>query len=252
MAFKASWLDLREPVDHRARDQALLKAAASRLEKKPIAVDLGAGTGSTLRAFGGLASKVQWHLVDGDDALLDLAVERHPGIETHMLNLADLDNLPFADAGLVTASALFDLMPRDWCERLADLLVEQQIGLYAALNYDGKMRWEPALMEDMLVTKSFNQHQRTNKGIGTALGPDAGPVLVEIFEARGYHVSTAESPWQLGPDEAELQRQLVSGIVKAATETGSIFAENWGYARLAACGSANCTVGHIDVLALPS
>ena len=252
MAFEASWLDLREPVDHAARDHMLLDAAVTHLGDNPVIVDLGAGTGSTLRAFDGRVPGAKWRLVDGDETLLGLATERHPGIAPHKLDLADLDQLPLDGADLVTASALLDLMPRDWCERLADLLAERRIGLYAALNYDGKMSWQPALMEDMLVTKSFNQHQRTDKGIGAALGPDAGPVLAEIFEERGYRVTTGESPWNLGPAEAELQRQLVSGIAKAAAETGSIFAENWGYARLAACGSTNCTVGHVDVLALPS
>lgn len=252
MAFEASWLDLREPVDHASRDPELLAAAASHLARNPVAVDLGAGTGSTVRAFGTKVTGSQWRLVDADAGLLALASKRNGEAQTHLLDLADPDKLPLDGAGLVTASALLDLMPRDWCERLADLLVSRGIGFYAALNYDGKMHWEPALIEDPLVAKSFNQHQRGDKGNGPALGPDAGQVVAEIFAERGYVVRTADSPWQLGPGDAELQRQLVAGIAKAAAETGSIFAENWGHARLAACGSTNCTIGHVDVLALPS
>lgn len=248
MAFDPTWLDLREPADYAARDQSLL--AAAKAAATAAIVDLGAGTGSTLRAFGDHAA--DWRLVDGDATLLAVAKERHPQVETHLQNLADLDLLPLDGASLVTASALFDLMPRDWCEALADLLAAKGIGLYAALNYDGKMSWTPALIEDTLIIKAFNAHQRTDKGIGPALGPDATATLAEIFEERGFTVRTADSPWHLGPAQAELHRQLVEGIAGAATETGSPLAENWRYARLAACSSADCTVGHTDLLALPS
>ncbi len=249
MPFEADWLDLREPADHAARDQSLLKAAAERATG-PV-IDLGAGTGSTLRAFGDLAPNAVWHLVDDDATLLHLASDRHPDVQTHRQNLADLDALPLDGASLVTASALFDLMPLDWCEALADRLAANRVGLYAALNYDGKMSWEPALIEDPLIIKAFNTHQRTNKGLGPALGPDSGPVLKEILEKRGFTVQTADSPWHIRPSEADLHRKLVTGVAHAASETGSPFAENWRYARLAACSAADCTVGHIDIIALP-
>ena len=51
-AFPADWLDLREPVDHRSRNQALAQALARHFDGwRPLTVvDLGCGTGSNLRA----------------------------------------------------------------------------------------------------------------------------------------------------------------------------------------------------------
>ena len=70
--FSSDWLKLRESADHRARNQELLaKLAACFAEREAILVaDLGAGTGSNLRAIAPhLPSRQQWVLVDHDPVL---------------------------------------------------------------------------------------------------------------------------------------------------------------------------------------
>ncbi len=57
---------------------------------------------------------------------------------------ATLDALPLDGARLVTASALCDLVSRDWLEALADRLAARGPAFYAALSYDGAMAWTPA------------------------------------------------------------------------------------------------------------
>lgn len=80
MGFSADWLALREPADHAARDGALMAEAAALAGARPVVVDLGAGTGSTRRAFGAaLPEGVVWRMVEGDATLLALCEgERHP------------------------------------------------------------------------------------------------------------------------------------------------------------------------------
>jgi hypothetical protein len=255
LSFDRHWLDLREPADHAARDAALLAAAADWLAKEPypVAVDLGCGTGSTVRAFGTRApAALRWRLLDRDRVLLDEAARRcGAAAETLAADLGDLSALPLAGARLVTASALFDLMPEDWTLALVDRLAAHGIGLYAALNYDGFMAWDPALPGDPAVTAAFNRHQRSDKGLGPALGPAATPVLARALTARGYVVRTAPSPWRLGPESEALQSELVGGIAAAAAETGLEVAVAWGQARRAASGSTSCSIGHADLLALP-
>lgn len=247
MSFDPAWLDLREPADLAARDPGLLAAARAYLGTG-LAVDLGCGTGATLRAFG--PSRARWRLIDHDPALLRLAAARAPGAATAAADLRDLAALPIDGARLVTASALFDLASRDWVEGLADLLATAGAGLYAALSYDGVMDWDPALPGDAAATAAFNRHQRGDKGFGPALGPDAGPALAAAFVRRGYAVESAPSPWRLGPAEAALQRALVAGVAAAAGEA-KFSAGGWGQARRAASGAAVCSVGHWDVLAVP-
>src|SRR5262249_58876993 len=68
-AFSADWLTAREPHDARARNQAVLDALADAVaDKSPIrVVDLGCGTGATLRALAcRLPVPQHWRLLDND------------------------------------------------------------------------------------------------------------------------------------------------------------------------------------------
>ncbi len=252
MGFSSDWLALREPADLAARDGALLEAAGLEARRAagseaPVIVDLGCGTGSTVRAFGGRLPGAQWRLVDGDAGLLREAVARCGGT-AHLGDLARLEDVPLEGAHLVTASALLDLMPGAWIEALAERLAAIGVGLYAALNYDGVMRWRPPLPQDAEVTAAFNAHQRGDKGMGPALGPDAARRMAEALSARGFSVRVASSPWQLGPDAAALHGELCAGIAGAAAEMGCAVAPEW----LAARGRfAEAEIGHLDLLALP-
>ncbi|WP_279482174.1 hypothetical protein [Aureimonas sp. SK2] len=255
--FDTTWLDLREPADHAARDRSLLDAARAHLRSAgstPLAVDLGSGTGSTLRAFGADVP-IRWRLVDHDPRLLEAAVSRLGGfgdVERMEADLADLSPAVVAGARLITASALFDLASQALVERVAEILAVERIGLYAALNYDGRMEWDPPLEGDVAVLGAFNAHQTGDKGLGPALGPGAARALRIAFEARGYSVRTVPSPWRLGPADKPLHDALLGGFVGAVKETGQVEAARlaeWAEARRT--GTTACQVGHWDVLALP-
>jgi hypothetical protein len=256
MSFDTKWLDLREPADHAARDARLLAEAAGWLAAAdaPLAVDLGAGTGSTIRAFGSLAAGARWRLLDNDPALLAEAARRHGGAEAVAADLADVAALPLEGARLVTASALIDLVSDAWLVRLADRLAADRLGFYAALSYDGEMAWEPADPRDDGLLLAFNAHQHSDKGLGPALGPAAGTRLADVMAARGFVVRTAASPWRLGPDRGALQAELAAGMASAAADAEAIGgrAADWAQRRRATAGASSCTVGHLDVLALPA
>jgi SAM-dependent methyltransferase len=246
VSFAAAWLTLREPADAAARDPGLLAEAAALLGDS-VGLDLGCGTGATVRAFGG---RGRWRLVDRDPGLLALAAERCPAAAVVEADLADLGRLPLAGVALVTASALLDLVSEAWIEELAGRLAGAAVGLYAVLSFDGSVAWRPPLPEDAAVVAAFNRHQRRDKGLGPALGPAAAPALARAFERRGYAVRMAASPWRLGPAQAPLQAAFVEGVAAAAAETG-LASGGWRQARLAASATSACTVGHVDLLALP-
>jgi hypothetical protein len=247
VSFAAEWLELRAPADAAARDRGLARAAAAWLGDG-LALDLGCGTGAACRAF---PAGVKWRLVDADARLLTVAAVRCPAAEAVRADLADIDALPFAGVRLVTAFALLDLAGRDWLERLAERVAGVGAGLYAPLCYDGSLGWEPALPGDAAVREAFNAHQRREKGLGPALGPGAAAAVAQAMAARGYAVRLAASPWRLGAGDAALHRALVAGIAAAAAEAGLDGAAGWRQARVAAT-ARRCTVGHLDVLALPA
>jgi hypothetical protein len=248
VSFTAEWLDLRAPADAAARDRALHASAAAHLGAG-MALDLGCGTGAACGAF---PDGARWRLVDSDAGHLETAAGRCRGeVETIRADLADLDGLPFRGVRLVTAFALLDLAGEAWVERLAERIAAAGAGLYAPLSYDGGLGWEPALAGDAAVREAFNAHQRRDKGLGAALGPEAAAAMARAMAARGYRVRLAPSPWQLGAGEAALHAALVKGIAAAAAEMGLAEAAAWGQARVAASGW-RCSVGHVDLLALPA
>lgn len=253
MGFSAEWLTLREPADMAARDATLLAQAAIVAGPDPVVLDLGCGTGSTLRTLAPhLPDHARWHLVDNDPALLERAATEAPGRATvHTLDLRDLEALPLDGVTLVTASALLDLMPADWIAALAARLAAAGLPFYAALSYDGIMTWDPASPRDADVTRAFNDHQRTDKGLGPALGPDAAVQAAQIFRDAGFDVHDGNSPWRIDADSAPLHRALVEGIAQAASETGLAVATDWGRTRAAMAGDSRCLIGHHDLLALP-
>jgi hypothetical protein len=253
MGFSGDWLALREPADRAARDAGLAQRACALQPAAAVIVDLGAGTGATRRALDGLLlADARWHLLDNDPALLDAAADEGSAqVRTQITDLNQIDALPLDDATLVTASALFDLVSRDWLAALTGRLRERDLPVYAALSYDGQMTWEPALDLDQEVVAAFNRHQRGDKGFGPALGPDAAQEAARLFQDAGFQVELAESPWRLSPDQAGLQRELMTGIAQAAADAGCAAAEAWLAQRLELLEKTACRVGHADLLALP-
>lgn len=250
MGFAPDWLGLRAPADDAGRNPALLARAATCAGGH--IVDLGAGTGATPRAMAGaVGDHVTWTLVDNDPALLALAPRLGGRVTPLQADLTDLDAVPLAQAGLVTASALLDLVSEDWLDKLVGRLARHEKPFYAALSYNGDMHWTPALDDDASVTEAFNQDQRSDKGFGPALGPDAARIAAERFHAAGFTVVTGDSPWSLGSGQHDLQVHLLQGIAAAAARAGHASAEHWGRDRIARIPTARAHIGHTDLLAVP-
>ena len=213
--FDADWLALREPVDHRSRDEGLLVplSDAWRAHGWARVLDLGTGTGSNLRYLTTrLPSGQEWVAVDHDSALLAVLGRAVTPTSLRSLTLVsgDLAHEGLAaipDADLVTASALLDLVSEDWLRRLVDACVAADRAAYFALSYDGEIRWwggaEPggsgeADPDDALVRDAVNVHQTGEKALGPGLGPTAGRCAERLFRTAGYVTRQVQSPWQLG------------------------------------------------------
>lgn len=261
-SFSREWLRLREPADHRSRDPGLVAQLVAYLEgRERIAlVDLGCGTGSNLRALcPALSAPQHWRLVDHDPALLNAAREEiaawtgaPPGIGFEAADLSrDLERILAAECDVVTAAALFDLVSEGWLERFVASLTTQRRALYTVLIYDGILDWRPRHPADAAIRAAFNAHQRSDKGFGPAAGPEAGAFLMRELRHAGYDVRSASTPWLLDGEDLPLMRALAEGVAEAARQTGLVPAADiaaWLDSRQALTG---CTVGHMDILALP-
>ncbi len=224
------------------------------------------------------------------------------GVVTRCLDLGRIDAHTIAGADLVCASALLDLVDAAWLEQLADACTAAGSALLVTLSVDGNWRFVPdaamaklmaapaparaaaaqaandaahavaneataTAADDDFVRTAFNAHQRRDKGLGAALGPDAAPALATCLEKRGFQVHLAPSPWRLRlaePAQAALARALIDGWRDAAcaqAPDASARIAAWHARRIAACGSdegpergsggSTLEVGHIDLFATP-
>ncbi|MCQ1855314.1 class I SAM-dependent methyltransferase [Neorhizobium galegae] len=257
--FDRDWLALREPVDGRARDAGLLATAIQSLQSvsAPTILDIGCGTGSTFRALSPKLQKpARFRLFDDDQRLLDEANRLHgEAIEIVRGDLNEIEALPLADVGLVTASALFDLCSEQFIRRFVAHISQRGASLYAALNYDGRMRWSKPHPLDETVLANFNAHQLSDKGFGLSLGPRAWATLADCLGESGYTVTTAESPWAMTVSDRDLQRLFLDGMVRAVYEYGQLDESelrDWADFRrkMVDREGSLCQVGHQDILAI--
>ncbi|WP_462323148.1 class I SAM-dependent methyltransferase [Halochromatium sp.] len=165
--------------------------------------------------------------------------------------------LALPTGGLVTASALLDLVAEDWLASLIEHCDRARCALLFALSYDGRVRLTPARTGDRRIIELVNQHQRGDKGFGAALGPTAAAMTERLLSARGYRFQSASSDWQLGPDQPQLQSALIAGWLEAATELAPQNGDalrDWQRARQSdiAAGRLEIQVGHQDLIALPA
>ena len=267
--FSIEWLNLREASDHKARDRHLLKTAANWLNdlksKDKVIVDLGSGTGSTIRGlqrYTTLAPSIQWRLVDNDPELLAEAVHRHSeeySIESFLVDLSATQKLPLESVSLITASALLDLVSSNFLRDLCQLIKEKNegrpLGFYSALNYDGCIKWTPFHPLDAAIAMNFNTDQRRDKGFGPALGPDATDFLKTQFHSTKFQCLSAKSPWLLGSADYLLAESLINGISDVAIQTDGLTnseIQDWKTFRIKNVRTGTCYLGHTDILVLPN
>ena len=179
-------------------------------------------------------------------------VETRP-VDLNAIADADARTL-FPNAAVVTASALLDLVSEDWLRALAEHCRETGAALLFALSYDGRIDFSPDEPEDAEVRDLVNRHQRTDKGFGPALGPDATDAADRILRGLGYHVERERTDWTLGAESCELQRRLIDGWADAAIEMAPDrrdAIESWRSRRRAhvAVEQSRVVVGHWDLAA---
>jgi hypothetical protein len=275
----AEWLALRGPADAAARSTALAAAVARRVTPGPLVVhDLGSGTGAMMRWLAPrLPGPQSWVLHDGDAAIL---ARRSPGAVTDASGravtattsvepLAELDAGALRGASLITASALLDVITLE--EATAIIAACQNAGapVFFSLSVTGEVTLAPAHPLDSVLAAAFNEHQMRVAARRQLLGPDAPRVVAALFEAIGWTVTTAATPWRLvggdgasrhagdGTTDGALLAAWLDGWVGAAVEQRpELAAAAAAYLRerraQLAAGDLRADIGHEDLIAWPA
>jgi SAM-dependent methyltransferase len=264
----ADWLDLREPADAAARAPELVEPILRRVVPgQRLAVhDLGTGTGSMGRWLAPrLPGPQHWVLYDRDPDLLAHATAGPVGpardgaavtVEARERDITRLAPDDLHGAGLVTASALLDMLTADELERVVAACAGAGCPVLLTISVIGRVELSPPDPLDAEIAEAFNAHQRRTAGGRRLLGPDAVDAAAEAFGRYGAQLLVRPSPWRLGGDLAELAVQWLRGWLAAACEqrpelSGPV--EAYARRRLAdaRAGRLRVVVHHTDLLAEP-
>jgi hypothetical protein len=212
-----------------------------------------------------LSGQQHWVLHDRDPDLLALAAADPPRpaaggsaatVETRQSDVTRLGRDEVAGAGLITASALLDLLTADELARLICACTRPRCPVLLTLSVTGCVRWSSPGPLDSRMEAAFNAHQRRATAGGPLLGPDAVGAAAHGFRRLGAKVIVRPSPWRLGATEASLAVEWLEGWIGAACEQEPALAAEAGLYRRrrlrdAAGGGLAVTVGHADLLVLP-
>jgi hypothetical protein len=262
------WLALREPADAAARSSELVEHLKRRLPgtTRRVIHDLGCGTGAMGRWLAPLLPGPQhWVVHDRDEDLLQVAAADRPGpsadgaavtVEARQSDITRLHPSDLADASLITASALLDLLTEDELAGLVTVCVDAGCPMLLTLSVVGHVEVTPADPLDRRVAAAFDAHQRRTTVRGRLLGPDAVTFAAKEFGRLGADVLIRPSPWRLGALQGDLTAEWFTGWVGAACEQQlELAAETGVYTRRrlaqATAGQLAVTVGHADLLVLP-
>jgi hypothetical protein len=251
------WLTLREPADAAARATELVEPVRRHLAARPDAAihDLGAGTGSMGRWLAPrLPGAYRWVLYDRDADLLARATIGASPVETRQRDITRLTPADLDGAGLITGSALLDMLTADELDRIVAACTGAGCPAWFTVSVVGRVELDPVDPLDAQVTAAFNDHQRRIAAGRHLLGPDAVDAAVAAFSRHRVPVRTAPSPWRLGADQAELAAEWFRGWLGAACEQRPELARpSVEYARRrldqAATGRLGVVVHHTDLLA---
>jgi hypothetical protein len=264
----SEWLDLRESADAAARSRDLVRHLRRRLTAGGALAlhDLGCGSGAMGRWLAPLLPGPQhWVLHDCDPDLLTHAEADQPGraadgsavtIETRLFDVTRLGGDELADATLITASALLDLLTADELVGLIRACAGAACPVLLTLSVTGRVEWLRADPLDSRVAASFDAHQRRATRGGRLLGPDAVEAAADGFRRLGAEVIVRPSPWRLGVADTGLAVEWLAGWFDAAWEQEPALAADADLYRRrrlreAEAGCLAVTVGHADLLVLP-
>jgi hypothetical protein len=259
----AEWLALREAADAAARAPELVERVRQHLAGRPPTVihDLGSGTGSMGRWLAPqLPGPQHWIMYDRDSDLLErttaglISSTAPVTVETRQRDITRLTADDLGGASLITASALLDMLTAEEIERVVAACAGAGCPTLFTISVTGRVELTPPDPLDADIAEAFNAHQRRTASGRSLLGPDAVDATAEAFGRRGMSVMVRFSPWRLGPDQAELASEWLSGWVGAACEQRPELARPaaaYASRRLAdaAAGRLRVVAHHSDLLA---
>ena len=270
--FSSEWLALREQEDLLARNSTILECVIEHLkgEKRLNILDIGCGTGATMRALLPKFEQPQhWTLLDVDQELLaraqclnePLVSDPNYTLETKNVNLTAGFEFLNSEYSLVTATALLDLVSEAWIKEFAKALKHNNLSFYCSITPNNRIETDPKDNLDEKVISTFNTHRYSDKGFGMSLGGNAADFTIAQLQSLGYNVRSSSERWGNRHQNKSFRKifntKLVEGISQAVNNTKLLDVselKQWTDSRLSAIQNEGCEIWFevIDFLAIPN
>lgn len=232
----SNWLTDRFDVDAKARNQNVESLFFEMIAKKEHLnlIDAGSGTGGNLVY---LLPKIKcnqtWYLVEQDAILIKACQQRlskmfkmtilsenemlfksgvyiinlkwfHTDITEFIKNPSYQNNFD-----ILTASALFDVLPKDTFQKIADFARKKQLILFGTLNYETTIVKNTTKM-DSHYTNMYQQHMKLPQAYGIKMGGDCKTDILSLLnENEKQNLAIGESNWQLNQMHSDMLKQLI-------------------------------------------
>ena len=95
---------------------------------------------------------------------------------------------------IISYSAALDLMSKSSIDIALKKIKKNSI-LYFSLCFNGSVRWTPTNTFDKYILTFFNNHQRSDKGFGNALGHKSIEYLKKKADKLDFNITITDSPW---------------------------------------------------------
>ncbi len=95
---------------------------------------------------------------------------------------------------IISYSAALDLMSKKSINLALKRVNDNNI-LYFSLCFNGQVKWTPSNTFDKYILSHFNTHQRTDKGVGLALGSKSIEYIRKQASRFNYKIIMKDAPW---------------------------------------------------------
>ena len=242
------WLAHRFACDAEARHPEIEHKFLSFFEQHqtPLKlVDVGSGTGANVRYyFDRIPHQQEWILVEQDARLRDdcrqslahFAEQRgydwQPQNDTfqltdgqktatvtfvpgHIERIEQLVDLSQTD--VVTANAVFDLVPFEQFDALVGKLVQHDVCLLATLNYY-ETSFLPFSEHDHRFVGWYHMHMKRPQPMGIAMGADCSEEMLDLLAQHHMMIEQEGSQWHLKKNATTMHHYLLHFIEHAVAE----------------------------------
>tara|TARA_B100001063_G_scaffold174214_1_gene163304 strand:+ start:1605 stop:2477 length:873 start_codon:yes stop_codon:yes gene_type:complete len=221
--FSKSWINMRVEYDNTSRSSVLIDHLNKISREDEIdLIDLCCGTGSFLIwALNENINLKNCRLIDNDIKLLKsiksnlranlktkytiqsntnnlnlLIKKRSKSVSTVLIEKSDCDEYSHTNKifHIISYSAALDLMSKSSINIALKKIKKDNI-LYFSLCFNGIVKWTPSNPFDKYVLTFFNNHQRSDKGFGSALGHKSIEFLKKKARDLNLNITVTDSPW---------------------------------------------------------